>query len=246
MRAVQTERELIERTRPFAIEDRARSWRAVVSTLIFLAGAIAAAVAPPMDGAPLPLYWAVRGLSAVVAGLLVIRFFILYHDFQHGALLRGSKVAKAVMGTFGVLFLTPPRVWRETHNYHHAHTAKIIGSNVGSYMMVTTSMWKQMTRAQRLKYRVVRHPLTICFGYITIFIYGMCVAPFARSPKKHWINVPSIVLHSSSESWCPSGSPTPSARTSSTRSTTSQTCTCSRVMHGASGAPRSSRRASWR
>jgi omega-6 fatty acid desaturase (delta-12 desaturase) len=195
MRAVQTERELIERTRPFAIEDRARSWRAVVSTLVFLAGAVAAAIAPPIGGGPVALYWAIRSLSAVVAGLLVIRMFILYHDFQHGALLRGSKLAKAIMGAYGVLVLTPPRVWRETHNYHHAHTAKIVGSNVGSYMMVTTAMWKQMTPAQRLKYRVVRHPLTIFFGYVTIFIYGMCISPFARSPKKHWLNVVSLVLH---------------------------------------------------
>jgi omega-6 fatty acid desaturase (delta-12 desaturase) len=191
MRAVQTERALIERTRVFAVEDRARSWRAVVSTLAFLAGAIAAALATPKD----PLGWAVRGVASVTAGLLVIRMFILYHDFQHGALLRGSKLGKVVMGIYGVLVLTPPRVWRETHNYHHAHTAKIVGSNVGSYMMVTTAMWRQMTRPQRLMYRIIRHPLTILVGYLTIFIYGMCVSPFARAPRKHWINAVALVVH---------------------------------------------------
>jgi omega-6 fatty acid desaturase (delta-12 desaturase) len=192
MRAVQTERELIERTRPYAIEDKPQSWRAVISTLVFQAGALAAAFAQPVG----PLGWGIRVLASVTAGMLIVRMFILFHDFQHGALLRGSKLAKAILNSYAVLVvLTPPRVWRETHNYHHAHTAKIIGSNVGSYMMVTTAMWRQMTPSQRFMYRAIRHPLTILFGYFTIFIYGMCISPFMRAPKKHWLNPLVLVIH---------------------------------------------------
>jgi omega-6 fatty acid desaturase (delta-12 desaturase) len=192
MRAVQTERELIERTRQYAVEDRAQSWRAVVSTLVFQTGAFVAAFAQPVG----PLGWAIRVLASVAAGLLTIRMFILFHDFQHGALLRGSKVARAIFSAYSAIaVLTPPRVWRETHNYHHAHTAKIVGSNVGSYMMVTTAMWRQMNPSQRLMYKVIRHPLTIAFGYVTIFMWGMCIAPFLRAPRKHWLNPFVLLAH---------------------------------------------------
>jgi omega-6 fatty acid desaturase (delta-12 desaturase) len=82
--------------------------------------------------------------------------------------------------------MTPARVWRDTHNYHHANTAKIVGSNVGSYLMVTTSMWAKMDQKQRFMYRLIRHPLTIASGYFTIFMFGMCVSPLLRAPKKNW------------------------------------------------------------
>ena len=79
-----------------------------------------------------PLAWPLRLALAVVTGLVVVREFILYHDYLHCALLRGSTAARLILYPFGIYVMTPPRVWRETHNYHHAHTAKLVGSNIGS------------------------------------------------------------------------------------------------------------------
>ncbi len=180
-------RELIAASKPFQPENRARSWFHFVETFA-VTFALAAALA-------LTPWWWLRLPLALLQGLVVVRIFILYHDFMHNSLLRGSKVAKWIMYVYGVLVLTPPKVWRQTHNYHHAHTAKIVGSHVGSYLMVTTAMWEKMSRRERFMYKLIRHPLTILFGYFTLFLYGMCISSFLRNPRKNWDSAVAVVVN---------------------------------------------------
>lgn len=180
-------RELLAAARPFAEEVRSRSWfHFVESFAVFFAVLGAALYVGPL--------WAKVPLS-ILAGLVSVRLFILYHDFQHNAILRGSKVAEAIMWLYGVYVLTPKNVWRQTHNYHHAHTAKIVGSHVGSYLMVTTDIWEKMSPKERFVYKIYRHPLTVFFAYFTVFFYGMCMASFARNPRKNWDSLFAIVVH---------------------------------------------------
>lgn len=178
---------LIGATRPFTEESRARSWYELVVTLAALAAAVAVAAIAP--------WWPLRLVGSILAGLLIVRGFIIYHDYMHGAVLRKSPLARAIMYAYGVLVLTPPRVWRETHNYHHAHNAKIVGSHVGSYPVVTVEMWKKLSARERLMYRIARHPLTVLFGYGAIFLYGMCLSSFLRRPRKNWDSALALVVH---------------------------------------------------
>ncbi|MDC3957617.1 fatty acid desaturase family protein [Polyangium jinanense] len=179
--------ELVAVTRPFASEDRARSVYHVASTFAVLALATAVAAVAP--------YKPLRIFGSVIEGLVIVRAFILAHDFQHGALLRKSKVGSVIFGLYGALVLTPPRVWRQTHNYHHAHTAKIVGAQIGSYPVMTVEMWKRAPRGKRIAYALARHPLTILFGYVTIFLGGMCISAFLRNPKENWDSAAALVLH---------------------------------------------------
>ncbi|HEX7601180.1 MAG TPA: fatty acid desaturase [Polyangiaceae bacterium] len=191
MENARQDKELIDATRPFAVENKAKSWFAVLSTLVLLGGALSVAFVTPTTS----VGWALRTFASVVAGLLTVRMFILYHDHLHGALLRSSMLAKPLFTVYGMLIMTPPKVWRETHNYHHANTAKIVGSHVGSYMMVTTGMWAKMTPRERLMYKTIRHPLTIMAGYFTLFMLGMGISPFLRAPKKHWASLAGVLLN---------------------------------------------------
>lgn len=185
--AARSEKELIAATRAFLKEDKAKSWTLLAITLAVFGGTVAIAALAPL--------WPVRLVAAVIAGLTVVRLFIFYHDFQHNAIFRGSKPARALFTLFGLYVMTPARAWRDSHNYHHQHTAKIVGSHVGSYITVTTGMWKGMKAKDRFMYKAVRHPLTILFGYFTIFMLGMCVSPFLRNPKRHWDSALSLVLN---------------------------------------------------
>jgi acyl-lipid omega-6 desaturase (Delta-12 desaturase) len=185
------DRELISKTRAFATESSGTSWWVTLSTATLLAGSLAISLHAPTSAGG----WALRVCASLLAALLTVRAFILFHDYWHGAILRRSLVAKLLFWGFGVLVLTPPRVWRDTHNYHHAHTAKLVGSNIGSYMMVTTGMWAKMSSGQRTMYRIIRHPLTILGAYFTVFMYGMCVAPLLRAPKKNASAVLTLVVH---------------------------------------------------
>ena len=179
---------LIDASRPFAKEDRAKSIFHVVTTFGLIAALVAVAA---MSTLP----WYVRLIASAFNGFVVVRGFILYHDYLHGAILRNSPIAKAVFYLYGVLLLTPPNVWRQTHNYHHAHTAKIVGSHVGSYAMITVDMWKAASPSERLMYKIIRHPFTIAIGYVTIFMYGMCISAFRRNPKKNWDSLLAIIVH---------------------------------------------------
>lgn len=184
-------KELIDATRPWASEDAGRTAWGVVSTLLALSLAESLALRAPHP--------ALRLTASVVAGLVIVRGFILYHDVMHGALLRGrslaARVGRGFFNVYGVLVLTPPVVWRTTHNYHHAHTAKLVGSHIGSYLMLTPEMYRKATPAQQRMYRLVRHPLNMLLGYLTVFLWGMCLGPFLRDRRKHWDSGVALVVH---------------------------------------------------
>lgn len=182
-----TGNEIIAVTRPFASEQVGKSVWYVLSTFVILAGLTAAAAVAP--------HWGLRLVASVLEGLVIVRAFILAHDFHHGAILRKSALGSWIFGVYGVLVLTPPRIWRDSHNYHHAHTAKIVGAQIGSFPVMTVEMWRRADRSKRRAYAAARHPLTILFGYVTIFLLGMCVGSFMKDPKKYWDSAVAVVVH---------------------------------------------------
>ncbi len=171
-------KELLDASRQFASENRLRSWWALLSTTALLVIVEVAIVR--FDT------WALRLPLMLLASLTIIREFTIVHDYYHGAILRRSLAARIILYPFSVLLMTPPSIWRQTHNYHHAHTAKLVGSHVGSYVMVTPQLWAKMGSRERFMYRAIRHPLTIAGGYFTVFMLGMCISPFLRSPRRNW------------------------------------------------------------
>jgi omega-6 fatty acid desaturase (delta-12 desaturase) len=178
---------LVAETRRFASEDRRKTLWHVASTFAVLGAAAAVAARAP--------WWPVRLVASVIEGLTIVRAFILAHDFQHGAILRKSLLGTIVFSIYGVLVLTPPRAWRQTHNYHHAHTAKIVGGQIGSFPVLTVEMYKRAPRSKRIAYALARHPLNILFGYVTIFFFGMCISSFLRDPRENWDSAVAAVLH---------------------------------------------------
>jgi len=171
------EAELIRATKPFAQEQRGRSWWHLRSTIAVLLGAVVSTLFPT----PWPLR---MGLSSL-AGLVLVRMFVLYHDYNHGILLQKSQIAKLIMLGFGVLTMNPPSTWKRSHNHHHRNNAKIFGSHIGSFPVMTTEGYAAASSRQRAFYALSRHPLTILLGYWTVFFYGMCLKPFISEPRKH-------------------------------------------------------------
>ncbi|MDH5490752.1 MAG: fatty acid desaturase [Myxococcales bacterium] len=180
-------RALIDATRPYSEESRAKSLWHSLSTFLLVASGFASIVLVPEWWMKLPL--------ALVTGLVVVRAFILYHDVMHGAILKKSALGRLLFAVYGILVLTPSRVWRDTHNYHHAHTAKLVGSHIGSYPTLSTDIYKALAPRQQFFYRAARHPLTILFAWLTVFLWGMCASSFKRSPSKYWESGVAIVVH---------------------------------------------------
>lgn len=195
--ALQAGKRLLDATRPFAEESRIQSWWCLVSTGVVLAGLLGIAAIFP--------WWPARLVGSIAGGLVLVRVFIIYHDYMHGALLPGSRLARVLLYGVGLLMLTPPRHWRFAHNFHHAHVGKVIvekqdafpvlTSDIGSFPLMSTDSWRRATAWQRLRYRISRHPMTILGAYVTVFLLAGCVNPLVSNPRRYWDGAFSLLAH---------------------------------------------------
>ncbi len=181
--------ELVRASNEYAREDRAKTWRLLAVTMLAWSCSAAVSVLAP--------WFPLRLAAAVVSGLVIVRVFIFYHDWLHGALLTGSTLGAGFMRLFGYYILAGASVWKETHDYHHKHTAKMVGASIGSYPVVTVAMWRLMTPKQRFAYRASRHPVTMFFGYVFVFVWGMCLSAFKRQPRQHLDGLVALLVHAS-------------------------------------------------
>ena len=183
----QNDRELFKATMPYGVESVKTSWWLVGSTFAMLLGSLVGAALAPA--------WPIRLTFSVLSAFLMLRAFITYHDYLHNAILSRSRPARWLFRLYSVLALTPPRSWKNTHNFHHGHVGKIDAPSIGGFTMMTTDMWRNTSRASRFAYRVERHPLTILTGYFTIFFLSVTLLPFLRNPKKHWDSLLVLLGH---------------------------------------------------
>ncbi|MDP6557369.1 MAG: fatty acid desaturase [Pirellulaceae bacterium] len=184
---MRTAKELLVASKEFAREYRWLSWWHLGSTFTVLAVLVAIAVSD--------LHWAIRAASSVLSGLVGVRLFIIYHDFQHGAVLRDSRFAALLMSLYGVVMLNPPSAWNRSHDHHHKHNSKTFGASIGSFPIMTTETYASASAAERFAYAAARHPLIMVLGYFTVFLWGMCLRPFLLNPRRHFDGAISIVVH---------------------------------------------------
>lgn len=184
---MRTGKELILATKAFAKENRTRSWVVTLSTLAMFLAAVA--------GTLWNVHWTAKVVSGLLAGLLMVRMFIVYHDYAHHAILRNSPLAKLILNSFAVLVMVPPSIWGESHNHHHKNNSKFVDPTIGSYPLMTLEDFRKASRGKRFKYLATRHPLTILFGYITVFFGDLSLASFIKSPKEHWDGLVSVLIH---------------------------------------------------
>jgi omega-6 fatty acid desaturase (delta-12 desaturase) len=148
-----------------------------------------------LTGAALLDWWPLRAALAMLGMLLMVRAFITYHDFMHGAILRESKIASVFFNIYGAFMLVPARSWKKGHNHHHGHVGQITTETNGAFPLITTRMWHNASRGKRASYRASRHPLIVVFGYITVFFFSVCLQPLLCDPKRHWDSALSLLAH---------------------------------------------------
>ena len=184
---MRTGKELILATREYAKDDTAKSWTTIVSTtLLLVVFALAVALLP---------YWFLQLPVAVLLGMLMVRMFVIYHDQQHHAILPKSKAAKLLMRLWGIFALTPSCIWQHSHNHHHNHNSKLRSSHIGSYPVMTKERYESSSKSERTKYLLMRHPVTILFGYFTVFVMGMCIVPMLENIKSNKDSLIALIFH---------------------------------------------------
>ena len=106
-----------------------------------------------------------------LAGLFLLRLFIIQHDCGHGSFLRNRASNDWFGRLLGVFTLTPYDCWSLSHARHHAMTGNLDKRGFGDVDTLTVREYCERSRTQRLGYRLYRHPLTLLgFGPAYLFL----------------------------------------------------------------------------
>ena len=140
------------------------AWELAVSLIPFLTLFALIAIAAEAG------YYLALGATPL-AGLFLLRLFIIQHDCGHGAFLR-SRTSNDWLGrALGVFTLTPYDCWRRSHALHHAATGNLDARGIGDVDTLTVREYRERTRMQRFLYRLYRHPVVLLgFGPAYLFL----------------------------------------------------------------------------
>ena len=180
-------KQIILATKPFAKENRAKSWLYTISTLLLLIAAL--------FGTVYNFHWSLKIASSILAGLVIVRLFVIYHDHQHKAILDKSPLATFIFTLFGFYVLAPTCIWSASHDYHHKNNCKLFSASIGSYPIYTKHKFDNLSAGEKRHYLFIRHPLTILFGYIFTFMYGMCIKSMINRFSKNIDSLVGLILH---------------------------------------------------
>jgi omega-6 fatty acid desaturase (delta-12 desaturase) len=116
-------------------------------------------------------YWVALAL-AVVAGGLLVRIFILFHDCCHGSFF-ASRWGNTLLGyVSGILLFTPFADWRYAHGVHHATAGDLDRRGLGDIWTMTKEEYLAAPRRKRLLYRIYRNPFILFIpGPTLLFLF---------------------------------------------------------------------------
>lgn len=148
-------RKLMASLKPFTKPDTGRSlWELAITVIPFLAVMLAMLVAVNAG-------YMIALALAPLAGLLLLRIFIIQHDCGHGAFLAKRGGNDWVGRALGVLTFTPYDCWRRSHTMHHANTGNLDARGFGDVDTLTVREFYGSSRLQRAFYRLYRHPAVL-------------------------------------------------------------------------------------
>lgn len=180
-------KQLILATKPFMKEDRFKSWYHTLTTLFILIALL--------FGTVYNFHWILKLACSIMAGLVIVRLFVIYHDHQHKTILQKSTAADILFTLFGFYVLAPTGIWSRSHDYHHKNNSKLYSAAIGSYPIYTKQKYEKCSTWEKMHYLFIRHPLTILFGYFFAFMWGMCFKSILNRFSKHIDSLVALIVH---------------------------------------------------
>lgn len=129
----------------------------------------------------------------LLAGGLMVRIFIIFHDCTHGSFFRNRRANEIVGFITGVLCFTPFQHWKWEHSVHHANAGDLDGRGLGDVWTMTVKEYLSASRVTRIRYRLNRHPIVL-FVLAPIFLFLVLhrlSTPGASAKARasvHWTN----------------------------------------------------------
>lgn len=124
------------------------------------------------------IYWSWRfsfvpalGIT-LLAGLLVVRVFIIMHDCGHGSF-TGSKLMNNIIGyVAGLMVFTPYYHWRWEHSIHHSTSGDLNRRGIGDIWTMTVQEYVESASWRRFLYAITRHPAVLMFiAPVLLFLF---------------------------------------------------------------------------
>lgn len=135
-------------------------------------------------------YWLTLLLSVVAGGLLV-RFFIIQHDCGHGSFFPNRRANDVTGCIMSVLTLAPYGLWRRMHNKHHAGSGNLDRRGFGDIKTLTVAEYRAASPLQRLQYRIYRHPAFLFLIGVPLFFMVVQRSPWGHHLplRETWMSV---------------------------------------------------------
>jgi omega-6 fatty acid desaturase (delta-12 desaturase) len=177
-------RQLMAALKPFSIPSTGRSVWELAATLVPFAATILVMLIAIDAG-----YYIALVLSPV-AGLLLLRAFIIQHDCGHSAFFAKRAGNDWTGRALGVLTFTPYDCWRRSHTLHHANTGNLDARGYGDVDTLTVREFQSRSPMQRFWYRVYRHPVVL-FGigpaYLFLLRHRLPIG-LMRAGSQYWVS----------------------------------------------------------
>ncbi len=133
-------------------------------------------------------WWLVVPL-AIVAGGLMVRLFIIFHDCGHSSYFK-SRRANDICGFLtGVLTFTPYHHWRWEHAIHHSSSGDLDRRGTGDVWTMTVQEYLDSSRWKKFSYRLSRNPVVLFVVAPVILFLVLNRLPKRRAPLRERLSV---------------------------------------------------------
>ena len=105
----------------------------------------------------LPVSRWLTAACVVVAGLVLVRVFIIFHDCGHGSFVKSKRLNDVLGFVTGLLTFTPYFHWRWEHSLHHATSGDLDRRGVGDIWTMTVDEYLAAPAKKRTTKRKRTH-----------------------------------------------------------------------------------------
>jgi acyl-lipid omega-6 desaturase (Delta-12 desaturase) len=131
---------------------------------------------------------------AILAGGLLVRVFIIFHDCGHGSFFKSQRTNDIVGFICGALTFTPYYHWRWEHAIHHGTAGHLDKRGAGDIWTMTVQEYLSASRWKKFSYQLARHPvLLFVIAPVFLFVFRQRLSSNKASRRERhsvvWMNL---------------------------------------------------------
>ncbi|MEO0721041.1 MAG: fatty acid desaturase [Pseudomonadota bacterium] len=132
--------------------------------------------------------WWLAAPLTLACSVFLMRMFLIQHDCGHASFFTSRRANDWVGRVVGVFTMTPYRLWRDSHQIHHAGHGNLEHRGIGDIFTLTVEEFQALSPLKRIAYRVYRHPVVMFgLGPAAVFILQQRI-PLGMWQAKYWLS----------------------------------------------------------